>query len=124
MKIAVPTRDNMVDGHFGHCAYFTVYTIDKNSNIEHEEIVYSPAGCGCKSNLAELLKNKGVSKVLAGNIGEGAINMFKAQGIDVIRGCSGDVRKTVKDYLEGIIADSGTTCSHHHDHEGGCHHSH
>ena len=30
MKIAVPTRDNMVDNHFGHCAYYTIYTIEDN----------------------------------------------------------------------------------------------
>ena len=25
--IAIPTRDSMVDDHFGHCAYYTVVTI-------------------------------------------------------------------------------------------------
>ena len=25
--IAIPTRDGMVDDHFGHCAYYTVVTI-------------------------------------------------------------------------------------------------
>lgn len=124
MKIAVSTRGNMVDDHFGHCACFTVYTIGDNNNIEHEEKVYSPAGCGCKSNLAGLLKNKGVSTILTGSIGEGAINMLKAQGINVIRGCSGNVRKTVQDYLEGLIADSGVACGHHHhENQRGCHHN-
>jgi predicted Fe-Mo cluster-binding NifX family protein len=126
MKIAVPTRNNMVDDHFGHCEYFTLFTISNNNTIEHEETVYSSGGCGCKSNLAALLRNKGVSTILTGNIGEGAINMLKAQGIDVIRGCSGNVRKTVQDYLEGIIVDSGVGCGHHHHHHenhGECHHN-
>ena len=24
MKIAIPTREGMVDNHFGHCAYYTL----------------------------------------------------------------------------------------------------
>ena len=24
-KIAIPTRERMVDDHFGHCAYYTVF---------------------------------------------------------------------------------------------------
>lgn len=30
-KIAIPTREGMVDDHFGHCAYYTVVTLDKQS---------------------------------------------------------------------------------------------
>jgi len=29
MKIAIPTRNNEVDDHFGHCDYYTIYDIDK-----------------------------------------------------------------------------------------------
>ena len=28
IKIAVPTRDNSVDDHFGHCAYYTIFSIE------------------------------------------------------------------------------------------------
>ena len=27
MKIAVPTREGVVDDHFGHCAYYTIFDI-------------------------------------------------------------------------------------------------
>ena len=30
MKIAIPTRDNQVDDHFGHCDHYTIYTIENN----------------------------------------------------------------------------------------------
>ncbi len=26
MKIALPSRGNQIDNHFGHCEYFTVFT--------------------------------------------------------------------------------------------------
>lgn len=49
MKIAVPTRNEMVDSHFGHCESFTIFTIDKeNKNILSKESLSSPEGCGCK----------------------------------------------------------------------------
>ena len=47
MKIALPCRDNQVDGHFGHCEYFTVFSLDADK-IVSEQRVDPPAGCGCK----------------------------------------------------------------------------
>lgn len=29
MKIALPSRNTSIDSHFGHCEYFTVFTIDE-----------------------------------------------------------------------------------------------
>lgn len=43
MKIALPTKDGMIDGHFGHCEYFTVYTVEDNI-ITGEERLDPPAG--------------------------------------------------------------------------------
>lgn len=41
MKIAVPTRNNMVDEHFGHCDHYTVFTIE-NNDIAKSEVIESP----------------------------------------------------------------------------------
>ncbi|HAN19409.1 MAG: dinitrogenase iron-molybdenum cofactor biosynthesis protein [Bacteroidetes bacterium GWC2_33_15] len=117
MKIAIPTRNNVVDGHFGHCEFYTIYTIDNNKNITNKEIMESPQGCGCKSNIAGVLKQDGVSIMLAGNMGEGAFQMLNRFGIDVVRGCNGDTDKLVKEYLEDKIIDNGVLCAHHHNHD-------
>ena len=117
MKIAVPTRGNNVDDHFGHCEAYTVFSIDENQKIISSELLPSPQGCGCKSNIASVLKEKGVSVMLAGNMGEGALNVLNRHGIDVYRGCSGDVRELTESFLEGKIGDSGVGCSHH-EHKG------
>ena len=90
MKIALPTRNNQIDSHFGHCEYFTVFTTDADSIIS-QEVVPSPEGCGCKSNIASVLANMGVSLMLAGNMGDGAVNVLANSGIEVVRGCQGDV---------------------------------
>lgn len=125
MKIAVPlTLSNEIDSHFGHCAFYNVYSI-ANQEIEQVEKIDSPQGCGCKSNIASVLASRGVSLMLAGGIGEGAINVLNYAGIDVIRGCSGDATEVVKLYLAGSVQDSGSSCQHHHDHgdqEHSCQH--
>jgi predicted Fe-Mo cluster-binding NifX family protein len=124
VKIAIPTRENQVDDHFGHCAMYTVVTADENHNIINKEIIPSPQGCGCKSNIATVFQQMGVTTMLAGGIGEGAINVLSRHGIQVIRGCSGDVDQLAVNYLKGSLIDSGISCSHHEHHGEGhsCNH--
>jgi len=107
-----------VDEHFGHCEYFTVFTVDENHKILSEETVASPANCGCKSNIAQTLAEMGVKMMLAGNMGQGAVNVLNSCGIEVMRGCAGPVREVAEGWLAGALKDSGIACSLH---EHGCH---
>lgn len=119
MKIALPSRGNQIDSHFGHCEYFTVFTVDTTTKeITDSQVVSSSAGCGCKSNIAGTLAEMGVKLMLAGNMGEGAVRVLNNSGIDVVRGCSGDVKAVALSWLQGTLVDSGDCC---HDHEHGCH---
>lgn len=116
MKIALPvTNSNQIDDHFGHCEFYSVFTVNDKNEITEVEKIPSPQGCGCKSNIASILAANGVSIMLAGGIGGGAINVLNDAGIEVIRGCSGDATELVNHYLAGKINDSGETCSHHGD---------
>ncbi len=119
MKIAIPTHSRLVDEHFGHCEYYTIYTIDENREITGEEIYEAPRGCGCKSNVASVLASKGVKVLLAGNMGQGAVNKISEAGITVYRGCSGEVRKVAEAFLKDELSDSGKTCNHDHHQEQG-----
>ncbi|HNW69431.1 MAG TPA: NifB/NifX family molybdenum-iron cluster-binding protein [Bacteroidales bacterium] len=112
MKVAVPTRNGQVDDHFGHCEYYTIFTIE-NGKVEKEETMKSPEGCGCKSNVAPMLAQMGVGVMLAGNMGMGALGVLNYNGIEVFRGCSGDVHDLIKAYLEETITDSGESCHSH-----------
>ncbi len=112
MKIAVPTRDNMVDNHFGHCDHYTIFTIN-DGVVKMKEILPSPQGCGCKSGIALVLRQKGVQVMLAGSMGDGAKNVLESNDIKVVRGQSGNIDELVKAYLAGEIKDSGEGCSHH-----------
>jgi predicted Fe-Mo cluster-binding NifX family protein len=124
MKIAVPvTKENQIDGHFGHCESYGVFTISEKKEITNIKSVKSPQGCGCKSDIANVLASDGVTVMLAGGIGGGAINVLNNSGIEVIRGCSGDAGEVVKLYLSGLVEDSGSSCHQHetHNQDGGSH---
>lgn len=112
MKLAVPSKGDLVDDHFGHCEFFSVYTVE-NAQIISETRINPPAGCGCKSDIAQELARQGVSLMLAGNMGQGAVNKVSSAGIEVIRGCSGNTRELVESYINGKIKDSGEACASH-----------
>ncbi|MDR3653814.1 MAG: NifB/NifX family molybdenum-iron cluster-binding protein [Paludibacter sp.] len=114
MKIAVPTKENnQIDAHFGHCEFYKIYTVSEQNVVISEERMDSPQGCGCKSNIAEVFENEGIKIMLAGGIGDGAINKLGAHGVSVIRNCQGDVNEIVAKYLAGEVKDGGSNCAAH-----------
>lgn len=118
MKIALPSNGNEVDSHFGHCQCFTIFSVDDKNEIVSEETMTPPPGCGCKSNVVPQLASMGVTVMLAGNMGLGAVNVLASHGIKVVRGCAGNVRDVTRGWLAGKIQDMGTGCQSHHG--GGC----
>lgn len=114
MKIALPTHQNQIDEHFGHCDHFT---INERNEITSEETLAYPDGCGCKSDIAQTLAQMGVKMMLAGNMGQGAVNVLGGHGINVLRGCTGDVKRVAEHWLSGNLKDSGVSCDLH---EQGC----
>lgn len=113
MKIALPSKGQQIDGHFGHCESFTIFTVDGNQRITTQETLTPPAGCGCKSSIIPQLAEMGVKVMLAGNMGDGAVNLLSNHGISVVRGCAGDVRQVADAWLAQEIQDSGVGCQAH-----------
>jgi predicted Fe-Mo cluster-binding NifX family protein len=116
--IAIPvTENNQIEDHFGQCEFYEIYTVSEENNIVATKILESEQGCGCKSNIAQVLSEHGVTIMLAGGIGQGAINVLNKFNIEVIRGCAGNTKDIVASFLKGEILDNGITCSHNHEHE-------
>jgi len=134
MLIAVPSDskaglDAVISGHFGHCAAFTIVSIENDSigevsiveNTEHEH-----DGCMTPVNL---LKDQGVEILLAGGMGMRPLSGFQEVGIAVHhKSDAGTVRGAVELFLAGKCPAFGEaqTCS---GGEGGCgghddHHHH
>jgi len=114
MKIAVPSMNGRVDEHFGHCKEFLVFKTE-GSKIVEESVIPSLEGCGCKSGVAADLARAGVTNLVAGNMGEGAVRVLASHGIAVARGASGDAKAAAQAFLEGALKDSGVGCAGHGD---------
>ncbi|WP_372745201.1 NifB/NifX family molybdenum-iron cluster-binding protein [Lutibacter sp.] len=117
-KIAIPVDiNNQLEDHFGHCDHYEIYTISDNKIVSIKPLI-AEQGCGCKSNIASVLAEHGVTTMLTGGIGNGAINVLNKCNINVIRGCSGEPKDIISNYLIGKVIDSGESCLHH-EHEHG-----
>lgn len=112
MKIAVPSRDGIVDEHFGHCKEFHIFRVEADGLVE-EEPIPSLEGCGCKSGVVAVLARSGVTHLVAGNMGEGAVRVLGSQGIVVVRGASGSAKAAAEAFAKGSLADSGAGCAGH-----------
>ncbi len=117
LKIAAPvTSAGFIDEHFGHCEFYAIYSISETNEITDVQTIKSEEGCGCKSNIAGWLKAQGVTVMLAGGIGGGAIEVLSNSGIEVVRGCTGNSKDVVTQYLAGLVTDSGESCKEHEAH--------
>jgi predicted DNA-binding protein (UPF0251 family)/predicted Fe-Mo cluster-binding NifX family protein len=112
MKIAVPSKGQEIDQHFGHCEKYSVFTVEGNA-IVSEETMASTVSCGCKSGIAATLAENGVKLLLAGGIGDGAIRVLGANGIETVKGAKGNARAAVEQYLRGELIDTGDVCHEH-----------
>lgn len=115
MKIAIPTKDNRIDDHFGHCEYFTVIELNEQKEIIGKGSLASTKECGCKSNLADDLAAANVNLMLAAGIGEGAIRKLKQQNIEVIAGFKGSVDEVLEKYLRNDFLPAFSICTDHHE---------
>ena len=113
MKIAIPFHNGYVNEHFGHSENFAVFTVNPDNQIVDRTVIKADEGCGCKSGIGAVLASEGVTLMLAGNIGGGAIHHLYTEGIEVIRGCSGPAEDVIIDYLNGAVTDGGQTCEQH-----------
>ena len=111
-KIAIPTKDNMVDDHFGHCDHYSIFTVDDNRHIVSSECLISPQGCGCKTDIVAEMQKKGINILLAGSMGIHAFEKLAKNGISVVRGCYGSILDVLYAYMNGKLVDSGELCQH------------
>ena len=116
MKIAVASEKDIVTGHFGYCLNFNVFDVE-GDKIVRQVSVENP---GHKPGfLPNLLNDMGVQVIIAGGMGQGAVDIFNKKGIEVITGASGSAEAVVHSYLQRQLVSSGLVC-HEHQHPDEC----
>lgn len=116
MKIATASEGKMVTEHFGHCEGFNIFDTE-NGKIISSEFVLNP---GHRPGfLPVFLAEKGVKVIISGGMGQGAIDIFNENGVEVITGASGVAEDVVNSYLQGNLKSTGSVCNKH-EHKGEC----
>lgn len=116
MKIAVAGMGENVAQHFGHCEGFYIYEAE-NGKLLSESFIANP---GHKPGfLPNFLHEKGVTTIISGGMGQGAVEIFDEHGIEVVVGASGEARAAADAYVSGALKSTGSICDEHH-FEGEC----
>lgn len=116
MKIAATYENGQIFQHFGHSEYFKLYEIEGGKALSFEVISTNGTGHGA---LANLLKERGVSALLCGGIGGGAVAALGEAGIAVYGGLSGNADEAAEQFAKGQLKQNAeANCTHHaHSHE-------
>ncbi len=112
MRIAIPLAEGKLATHFGHCLQFALLDVDATDKTisGREDVVPPPHQPGL---LPPWLAEKGVTQVIAGGMGQRAINLFTERGIDVLVGAPAETpEKLVTDYLAGALVSGSNVCDH------------
>ena len=112
MKIAVPTANDRLCVHFGHCEKFVIVDVNLTEKkiIDKEEAVPPPHEPGV---LPKWLHEKGVNAIIAGGMGMRAQQFFNQYGIEVIVGAPPEHPQTViLDWMNGTLVTGSNVCDH------------
>jgi predicted Fe-Mo cluster-binding NifX family protein len=113
--IAIPMENGVLCSHFGHCQYFAIVTVVANEITEIKEVtppVHEPGV------YPRFVATFGATDVIAGGMGQKAINLFNAQNINAFVGAPLKAAKElVQDFLADKLSLSANYCNHDENHE-------
>jgi len=110
MKFAVPTHNDELTAHFGHCEKFAIIETENNSIIKEEFVdppVHQPGA------YPRFLADIGVNVIIAGGMGQKARSLFDANGIRVCVGVGqGSPKQLVEQYMKDELVTGHNLCDH------------
>ena len=107
MKIAISTEGDFVSAHFGRCPCFTIIEV-KEGKIIGREVIDNPGHH--PGFLPQFLNKKGVSAIVAGGMGQRAVDLFAEAEIKVVVGVSGKIEKIVEKLQNGTLEGGESLC--------------
>ena len=108
--IAIPFSNGLLDEHFGHCSQFAMLTVENNIIISESMIDAPPHEPGL---LPKFLAEEGVTDVIAGGIGNRAIQIFNHHQVNVFVGAPKlSPVEIVEGFLNKTLLFSANYCDH------------
>ena len=107
---AVPTIDQKLCAHFGHCEKFAIVSVEDHKIISEEFVsppVHQPG------TYPRFLAEMGVNTIIAGGMGQKALDLFAQNNIEVFMGVNSDEpQKLVANYLDDQLRTGENLCDH------------
>ena len=113
--IAIPLEKGVLCAHFGHCERFAIVEVENNDikNIRHLTPPEHVPGF-----YPRWVAEFGVTDVIAGGLGQKAIELFRQQNINVFDGAPvKGPAELVRNFLDGKLNLQANFCNH----DGQCH---
>ncbi|MCL5097535.1 MAG: NifB/NifX family molybdenum-iron cluster-binding protein [Candidatus Omnitrophica bacterium] len=118
LKIAIPLSGGLLSEHFGHCDQFALVEANPDTKTILNTVLVTPPPHE-PGLLPRWLQQQGVQLIIAGGMGQRALNLFAQNGITVRSGRPGGAaEECVADYLDGALTSTAQACNQH---EHGCH---
>ncbi len=110
-KIAIPVdMFGVLDAHFGHCKMFQVITVEGNQVVSAEKLVAPPHEPGL---LPKFMAENGVTDILAGGLGQKAIQLLHKNSINVFVGAPQlKADELVEAFLKDDLEYTANYCDH------------
>ncbi len=116
--IAIPMENGLLCAHFGQCEQFAIVELQDNKIVAIKEVTPPEHVPGL---YPRWVAGFGVTDVIAGGMGEKAIQLFNAQNINAFVGApQKSARELVEDFIDNKLELSANYC--HHDENHSCGH--
>ena len=112
MRFAIPLAEGKLTAHFGHCAAFALLDVDPVTRVVSRlaDVDAPPHQPGL---LPPWLAERGVTQIIAGGMGQRAMQLFAQHGIAVVVGAPVETpEQLVADFLAGNLSVGSNACDH------------
>ncbi len=111
--IALPMENGNLCAHFGHCQYFTILKVSDGKILEIKEMIPPEHVPGL---YPKWVASFGVTDVIAGGMGQKAVDLFNAQNINAFVGAPiKGAKDLVEDFISNKLSLSANYCNHDHE---------
>ncbi len=110
-RIAIPVNENgILDGHFGHCKFFALIDLEEGIVLTEDKVVPPPHEPGL---LPKWLAEKGATDIIAGGMGQRAIDLFNQNNINVVVGAPKvPALELIEGFVKGTLEYTNNYCTH------------
>ncbi len=109
-KIAVPVTAGKLALHFGHCEEFHFFEIEDEQIKKAEAHTPPPHAPGV---MPQWVSDNKATDVIAGGMGQRAIDIFNQKGVNVFVGApSKEPQTIVEQFLAGELVTQANLCDH------------